>query len=80
MMLERLSKLENSIGYAKGTYFEPPVEHKGNVARSLFYFSVRYQIAIEANKEIFLKFWYMLDPVDEKERERHEKIADIQKN
>jgi deoxyribonuclease-1 len=75
-----LSKLGTSIGVAKGTYFEPPVEHKGNVARALFYFSVRYQIAIEPNEEIFLKFWHMLDPVDEKEKARHELIALAQKN
>ena len=75
-----LSKLGESIGYATGTYFDPPDAHKGNVARSLFYFSVRYQIEIAPNEEIFLKFWHMLDPIDEKEKERHEKIFSYQKN
>ncbi len=74
------SKLGSSLGYAKGIFFEPPDAHKGNVARSLFYFSVRYQIAIQPNEEIFLKFWHMLDPVDEQERARHELKATFQKN
>ncbi len=74
------SKLGNSAGYAKGTYFEPVAEHKGNVARSLFYFSVRYKIAIEPNEEIFLKFWHMVDPVTEEDKKRNEAIFAIQKN
>lgn len=74
-------KLGNSIGYGKkGIYFEPPVEHKGNVARAMFYFSVRYGLSIDATEEIFLKFWHMLDPVDELEKSRHEIIFGIQKN
>lgn len=74
------TKLGNPIGYGKGIYFEPPVEHRGNVARSLFYFSIRYNLAIDATEEIFLKFWHMLDPVDATETQRHEIIYGIQKN
>ena len=75
-----VSKLGNSVGYAQGTYFEPIDEHKGNVARSLFYFSVRYKIAIEPNEEIFLKFWHMVDPVSEEDKKRNEAIFTVQKN
>lgn len=74
------SKLGQPLSYGAGTYFEPPTEHKGNVARALFYFSVRYNVSIDTTEEIFLKFWHMLDPVDEKEKERHEVIFGIQKN
>lgn len=74
------SKLGNPMGYGKGVYFEPPVEHKGNVARAIFYFSTRYDVAIDPIEEIFLKFWHMLDPVDELEKRRHEIIFGIQKN
>lgn len=75
-----VSKLGQPMGYGKGTFFEPPTEHKGNVARAMFYFSIRYELPIDAIQEISLKFWHMLDPVDEKEKERHEIIAGIQKN
>jgi deoxyribonuclease-1 len=75
-----ISKLGNPLGYGQGTYFEPPTEHKGNVARAMFYFAVKNQVGIPENEEIFLKFWHMLDPIDENEKARHEKIAEIQKN
>lgn len=74
------SKLGSPIGYAKGLYFEPPNEHKGNVARAMFYFSVRYNMNIDAVQEIFLKFWHMLDPVDDVERSRNDQIAEVQRN
>ncbi len=60
--------------------FEPPKEHKGNVARALFYFSVRYKIAIPDEEEVHLRRWHELDPVDSDERSRHEKIYKIQGN
>lgn len=64
----------------RGTFFEPPTAHKGNVARSLFYFSVRYQIVIDPVQEYYLRQWHVLDPVDLKEKIRHEAITKIQKN
>lgn len=60
--------------------FEPVDSHKGNVARALFYFSIRYQIAISPSEEAALKAWHLLDPVDDAERERNNKIFAIQKN
>lgn len=60
--------------------FEPPTEHKGNVARALFYFSVRYKIRIPASEEQFLRRWNDLDPVDDAERERNEQIFQVQQN
>ena len=59
--------------------FEPPDGHKGNVARALFYFSVRYRIAINAGQERILKIWHVEDPVDDDERERNHKIYQIQR-
>ncbi len=64
----------------KAKAFEPPQNHKGNLARSLFYFSVRYKIEIPDEQEKFLRSWHKLDPVDLDEKERHEKIYGIQKN
>lgn len=74
------SKLGKALGSAQGVYFEPAAGHKGNVARSLFYFSVRYNLKIDTTQEIFLKMWHLIDPVTEKDRARHEIIAKIQNN
>ncbi len=60
--------------------FEPPAEHKGNVARSLFYFSVRYKKDIDRDEEAVLRRWHKEDPVDEAELYRHQRIVEKQKN
>lgn len=60
--------------------FEPPTEHKGNVARALFYFSVRYKIKIPSREEQYLRRWNDLDPVDDAERERNEQVYQAQQN
>ncbi|MBK24423.1 MAG: nuclease [Halobacteriovorax sp.] len=69
-------------GTPKGNYdyFEPPTEHKGNVARALFYFSIRYQIKISERQEAYLRQWHELDPVDAEERDRNQTIFEIQRN
>lgn len=58
--------------------FMPPRDHRGNVARSLFYFAARYDMPIDAEDERVLRQWHELDPVDADERERHEIIARYQ--
>ncbi len=60
--------------------FEPPFEHKGNTARSLFYFSVRYKLSIGELEEKYLRRWHKEDPVDDQERKRNNEIEEIQKN
>lgn len=60
--------------------FEPPQEHKGNVARALFYFAVRYDMRISQAEEMVLKQWNLIDPVDTEERERNDDIERIQGN
>lgn len=60
--------------------FEPPLSQKGNVARSLFYFSVRYNIEIPDYEEIVLRQWNLLDPVDAEEIERNNRIEKVQGN
>ena len=59
--------------------FEPPDEHKGNAARAIFYFSLRYNLAIDFAQEKALKRWHERDPVDEEEQERNRQIYLIQK-
>lgn len=54
--------------------FEPPNEYKGNVARAMFYFSVKYKMAIPIQRQRMFKRWNRLDPVDAFEQNRNEVI------
>ncbi len=60
--------------------FEPDDSIKGNIARSMFYFSVRYDLEIGDREERVLREWNQLDPVSEEDREIHEQIFRIQGN
>lgn len=62
------------------TYFEPPLTHKGNVARAVFYFSIRYKMPIGHAQEEFLRRWNDLDPVDDAEMVRNAAIEKLQGN
>lgn len=74
------SKSGSSTTSGGDDYFEPPTNHKGNVARSLFYFSVRYQISIPKDEEAVLRKWHEIDPVDQDEINKNEIIFGVQKN
>lgn len=63
-----------------GQYFEPAQESKGNVARAVFYFSVRYQLPIPETEEVALRRWHEQDPVDHEEQQRNDGIYEIQNN
>lgn len=63
---------------ASGEFFEPPVRHKGNVARALFYFSVRYHLPISKVEESALRRWNKMDPPDSFEQQRNDEIFKIQ--
>lgn len=69
----------NAIG-TNITAFEPPTNHKGNVARAMFYFSVRFKMPIGELQETYLRNWSQEDPVDEEERIRNQKIFEFQNN
>lgn len=73
---------ESKLGSGSGTelVFEPPTKHKGNVARAVFYFSVRYDFPIPADMEATLRRWNKLDPVDQAELDRNDAIEKIQGN
>lgn len=66
------------------TVFEPRDDHKGNVARALFYFYTVYgRRASTANfrvEEPVLHQWHQQDPVDAEEQMRNNKIFQHQKN
>jgi deoxyribonuclease-1 len=60
--------------------FEPPLAQKGNTARAIFYFSVRYKMPIPRNEEEVLRRWNDLDPVDQEEMDRNNTIQSVQGN
>jgi endonuclease I len=68
------------IDYQSQDCFEPRDLHKGNVARAMFYFSVRYQLPIDEDQEVILRKWNDLDPVDDREIERAKIIEVLQGN
>lgn len=72
---------DSAIGRAEGTIaFMPPEDHKGNVARALFYFAVRYNLNISELEEFYLRQWHLFDPVDSAEIARNDEIEKIQGN
>lgn len=74
------SKSGASVTAGGKTFFEPPSEHKGNVARALFYFSVRYKMALSNDQQTFLRKWNEQDPVDDAEMSRNDGIEKLQGN
>jgi deoxyribonuclease-1 len=60
--------------------FEPPASHKGDVARALFYFAVRYDKKMDEHQEYFLKIWNKMDPVSNEEILRNNEIQKFQGN
>jgi len=61
-------------------FFAPPMEHRGNVARALFYFSIKYDLRISPDEEFYLRKWHIQDPVDDEELQRNDEIYEIQFN
>ena len=75
------SKLGNNSSGSQ--VFEPRDVHKGNVARCLFYFLIRYQNYggyMDAVQENVLRQWNVTDTVDAKERFRENGIDAYQHN
>ncbi|MCJ8170338.1 endonuclease I family protein [Atopomonas sediminilitoris] len=58
---------------------EPRDGAKGNIARAVFYMHREYGLPI-VGQEQMLKRWHQLDPVDDEERARNDKIESIQGN
>lgn len=72
---------DSEVGVVDGKVaFMPPEEHKGNVARALFYFAVRYDLNISEIEEFHLRQWHLFDPVDNAEIERNDVIEQLQGN
>ena len=65
--------------------FEPRDVHKGNVARTHFYFIIRYDgnynsYVNPAKMEAHFRSWHVADPVDSAEEQRNEDIFALQHN
>lgn len=70
--------------------FEPREDHKGDLARAVFYFFTMYDISNYNGKTLnsailggnvdILYQWHLEDPVDEWEQQRNERIEDVQGN
>ena len=74
-----------SVGGSSGTntFFEPRDEHKGAVARAMFYFVLRYQNYsnfLDATQESVLRNWYNTFPVTAVDRTRVDDIQAVQHN
>ncbi len=63
-----------------GKVFMPREDHRGNVARSYIYFSVRYQKPINDDEERVLRRWHKEDPVTDADRARNDGIFAAQAN
>ncbi|MBK7868328.1 MAG: endonuclease [Ignavibacteriales bacterium] len=73
------SKLGNGIG---GKVFEPRDVHKGNVARSMLYFVIRYPnnygSFLNVSRESVFRIWNVSDPIDARELARNNGVATYQ--
>ncbi|MEQ1722230.1 MAG: endonuclease [Pseudobdellovibrio sp.] len=80
--VEKLKCPQNHLGQQAegGIIFEPPTQHKGNIARAHFYFATRYQMKISPSEEAYLRKWNVDDPVDAEEFERNNKVESFQGN
>jgi len=81
--MEKLKCPQNRLGRgagSAGTVFEPPVAHRGNVARAIFYFATRYKMKVGGAEEATLRVWNHEDPVDAEELKRNDQVEDLQGN
>jgi endonuclease I len=60
--------------------FEVRPEQRGNTARGMFYFAIRYNKRIDPKQEEVLKRWHKEDPVDADEKKRNDRIQNFQNN
>jgi len=84
----------STTGSGGQTSFEPIDEFKGDIARMVFYFSVRYYLedgsyddtswttgaALDSWFETLMRTWHTNDPVSQRERDRNDAIYARQNN
>ncbi len=81
------SNIDEYSEYRQNVAFEPREDHKGNVARSYFYFYTMYQNEADIADPNFFESqraamceWHFADPVDKREWNRSKNIAAVQGN
>jgi len=81
--IDEYSELE--LDFVPDRSFEPREDHKGNVARAMFYFYTMYRTKADSTDPTFferqkqtLRYWNSYDPVDAAEIQRTELIATYQ--
>lgn len=78
---ERGSIIDPKTGRVSRTKgFQPPPQHRGNVARAMFYVSAKYGYDIPSLEEYYLRKWHREDPVDSEEMRRNGLIEQAQGN
>ena len=61
---------------AKGhIVFEPPEEHRGQLARAMFYIHTMYEKPFQPGEESILRTWHAAHPVTDSERARNDAIS-----
>jgi endonuclease I len=60
--------------------FEPRDTHKGNAARSMVYFAIRYGHNLSAAEKSMYRSWDAADPVEARDQVRDEEIQRYQGN
>lgn len=60
--------------------FEVQPERRGDIARAILYFSLRYEEPISPEEEVVLREWNCQDPPDEYELARNDDIEQFQQN
>lgn len=74
------STVEGNVCDKSRRGFEPPEEHKGIVARAMFYVAVLYSLSIDGTQEETLRKWANKHPVSNSEVDRAEKVKSVQGN
>ncbi len=62
------------------TGYEPPDNHKGKLARAMFYISVTYNIPMDDTMEAILREWAHNYPITREESDRANRVTDVQGN
>jgi endonuclease I len=71
---------QGRIPETDGSSYEPPEQHKGIVARAMFYMAVAYDMSIDAEQERTLREWNDRFPVSADELERARRVEANQGN
>ncbi|OUR95236.1 hypothetical protein A9Q84_15450 [Halobacteriovorax marinus] len=75
-----LVKTPADVIRSSNEHYQPPKQHRGNIARALFYFATRYHKKINDTQEYFLRKWHKEDPVNKQDKERNNRIMKLQGN